>query len=78
MYTMGKGKPIPLRFDDEVLARIERLERLYSAQLGGDMKVSRSEVLRLVVARGLTALETELDWSALPASDRPKPKKPKR
>jgi len=75
---MTKGRPIPLRFDEEVLERIERLERLYAAQLGGNMKVSRSEVLRLVVNRGLTALETELDWSALPATDRPKPKKPKR
>lgn len=76
LYTMARA--IPLRFDDETLERIARFERLYAAAHG--LKVSRSEVLRLIFARGIAVLENELDWSALPAKDRPKaPKtKPKR
>ena len=68
---------IPLRLDAETLERIARLERLYSALTGG-AKVSRSEVVRRVMDRGLYALEAELDWSALPAKDRPKKPRKKR
>jgi hypothetical protein len=69
LYTMP-ARAIPLRFDDETLERIARLERLYAAAHG--LQVSRSEVLRLIFARGIAVLENELDWSALPAKDRPK------
>lgn len=71
------GPAIPLRIDDETLARLERLERLYTARLGG-VKVSRSEVVRRAMTRGLDALEAEEDWSALPAKDRPKAVRKKR
>jgi hypothetical protein len=51
--------------------RLERLERLYTARLGG-VKISRSEVVRRAMTRGLDVLEVEEDWSALPAKDRPR------
>jgi hypothetical protein len=68
---------IPLRIDEETLERLARLERLFAARLGG-VKVSRSEVVRRVIGRGLDLLEAEEDWSALPAKERPRKTSKKR
>lgn len=47
--TRPAGKPIPVRFPDEVLSRID--------QVGQDYGLSRSDTIRLATQAGLLAME---------------------
>lgn len=53
------GKPIPIRLDDDLLDRIDRVIDAMVERTAG-AKVPRSSVLRLALERGLDSLESEL------------------
>lgn len=53
------GKPIPIRLEDELLERVDRVTDAMEARAAG-AKVPRSSVLRLALERGLDSLESEL------------------
>lgn len=56
---MARDPQIPVRFNPEVVARIDALIPLIARKVEG-LKVTRSDVFRLVVDRGLPILEAEL------------------
>lgn len=56
---MTDTKPIPVRFDADQIARLDRVAKALSERAGG-AKVSRSEVVRVAVDRGLDALEDSI------------------
>lgn len=56
---MARQSPVPLRFDPDVIDRVDALAALLSERAKG-LKVTRTEVFRLVVDRGLPLLEAEL------------------
>jgi hypothetical protein len=53
------ARPVPLRLEEEVIERLDRLARAMSERAGG-VEVNRSSVMRTVLDRGLDVLEKEL------------------
>ncbi|MCC6523373.1 MAG: hypothetical protein IT373_11975 [Polyangiaceae bacterium] len=51
-------KPLAIRFDVETIERLDRLAENMSKRSGG-VRVTRSDVVRVAVTRGLDALEAE-------------------
>lgn len=61
MYTsrpVTSRPAIPVRLTAEEVERFDRLAEAVSARVGG-MKVSRSELMRMLFARGLPLVEAE-------------------
>lgn len=56
---MAARPQIPLRFDTEIIERVDALAALLSQRVEG-VRVTRSDVFRLAVDRGLPVLEAEL------------------
>lgn len=52
-------RALAVRLPDETIARLEAVAEKLSARAAG-AKVARSEVMRMAMERGLTALEKEL------------------
>jgi hypothetical protein len=63
------SKTLPLRLDEELIARLDRLAATMTERAGG-AEISRAAALRAALSRGLDALEAELGA----ADRRPKPK----
>lgn len=55
-----RDRSIPVRLPAADLERFEVLAAALSARAGG-LRVSRSELMRLIFARGVAVLEAELD-----------------
>lgn len=53
------GKPIPLRLEDELLDRIDRVAEALRVRAAG-VKVAKASVMREALERGLDSLESEL------------------
>jgi predicted transcriptional regulator len=66
------GKPVPIRLEDDLIDRLDRLATAMTARAAG-AKVPRTSAMRIVLERGLEVLEAEMGLTAR----RPKPK-PKR
>jgi hypothetical protein len=52
------GKPIPIRLDDEIVARLDKLAQAMSERTGG-ATITRVNALRAVLLKGLPVLEEE-------------------
>jgi hypothetical protein len=52
------GKPIPLRLEDELISRVDRVKVVLERRAGG-VEVPRASVIRLALERGLAVLEQE-------------------
>lgn len=59
MSKTGNTATIPVRLTPEDLARFDGLAEALSDRVGG-LKVSRSELMRMVFQRGIPVLEAEL------------------
>lgn len=57
------GKPIPIRIDDDLIARFDKLAEVMSARAAG-AKLPRTSVIRLAMERGAALLEQELGLGA--------------
>lgn len=53
------GRPIPMRLDDSIVERLDKLASLMSERTGG-VEISRASVLRVALERGIDSLEKEL------------------
>lgn len=53
------GKPIPIRLDDDLLDRIDRVAEALRVRAAG-VKVAKASVMREALERGLDSLESEL------------------
>lgn len=53
------GKPIPLRLEQEILDRLDRIAAALSERAAG-VRVTRADATRIALERGATALEAEL------------------
>jgi hypothetical protein len=56
---MANAATIPVRLTPEDVERFDRLAAQLSSRVGG-LKVSRSELMRMVFQRGIPVLEAEL------------------
>jgi hypothetical protein len=59
---MTGTRPVPLRIDEAVLDRCDRVSQALSERAAG-AKVSRADALRIAINRGLESLERELGLS---------------
>ncbi|MFW6087879.1 MAG: hypothetical protein ACODAG_11785 [Myxococcota bacterium] len=59
---MTETRPIPVRLEDEAIARLDAMVDEMRRRTAG-ARISRSEVLRMVVDRGIPVLERELGAS---------------
>lgn len=53
------GKPTPLRIEEEMLERLDRLAAEMTKRTGG-VQVARASVIRNAIERGVAELEREL------------------
>jgi hypothetical protein len=63
------AKPIPIRLEDELLERVDRVAEALKARAAG-APVPRAAAMRVAMERGLNSLEVELGL----ATHFPKPK----
>lgn len=63
-------RPLAVRLDEDTIARLDKLTEVLSVRAAG-ARVSRSDVVRSAIARGLDMLESETATS-------PKKRRPKR
>jgi predicted transcriptional regulator len=54
------GKPTPIRLDDEIIGRVDRVAAGLAERASG-VRVSRSEAMRVALEQGLRQLEHELE-----------------
>ncbi|HET9933775.1 MAG TPA: hypothetical protein VFQ35_23890 [Polyangiaceae bacterium] len=52
------GKPIPIRLEEDILARLEELAEAMSRRTGG-VEITRASALRAAILIGLDKLEQE-------------------
>jgi hypothetical protein len=55
-------RPVPLRIDEEILTRLDRVAEALSAKAAG-ANVPRSDAIRIALERGTESLEGELGLS---------------
>lgn len=63
MHQMVTAKTIPVRLEDELIARLDALAAALTERTAG-VKVSRSAAMRAALERGLASLEDETGMSA--------------
>lgn len=66
------SRTLPLRLDDELIARLDRLAETMATRAGG-AEITRTSAMRTALVRGLDSLEAELGTSD--RRSKPKPKK---
>jgi hypothetical protein len=57
------GRPLPLRLEDELIARVDRVKEVMEKRAGG-VDVPRAAAIRLALERGLAVLEKEFGMPA--------------
>ena len=62
---MTSRKPIPVRLDPELVARLDAVTALLSKRAAG-AELTRSAALRVAIERGLAELEAELGLARAP------------
>lgn len=66
------GRPIPIRLEDDLVERIDRVAEALKARASG-APVPRAVAMRVAMERGLDALEVELGIGT--RRSKPKPKR---
>jgi hypothetical protein len=68
LYLMRK-RPLAIAFDAETIAKLDRVAKALSERAAG-MRVTRSDIVRAAVDRGLAALEIEAGLTRRPRSSK--------